>query len=48
MQDYEAYQPAVIVELACARSKLHFSFGGWTSDGNNYIIIISHAIAIII
>jgi hypothetical protein len=36
MQDYEAYQPAVINELACARSKLHFSFDGWTTRSGKH------------
>ena len=36
MQDYEAYQAAVIDELACARSKLHFSFDGWTTRSGKH------------
>lgn len=31
MADYKAYQLAVCDELANARSKLHFSFNGWTT-----------------
>jgi hypothetical protein len=36
MQDYKAYQAAVINELACARLKLHFSFDGWTTHNSKH------------
>lgn len=34
--DYEAYQPAVCHELANARSKLHFSFDGWSTRSGKH------------
>ena len=36
MQDYEAYQPAVINKLAYTRSKLHFSFDGQTTCSSKH------------
>ena len=38
MQDYEAYQPAIIKELASAHSKLYFSFNGWTTYNSKHAL----------
>jgi len=36
MQNYKAYQPAVINKLANARLKLHFLFDGWTTRSSKH------------
>ena len=36
MQDYEAYQLAIINELAYAHLKLHFLFNGWTTRNSKH------------
>jgi len=36
MQDYEAYQSAIINELACARLKLYFLFNSWTTRSSKH------------
>lgn len=46
MQDYEAYQPAIIKELASARSKLHFSFDGWTTRSGKHALTGSNSAVI--
>jgi len=38
MQDYKAYQPAIIKELASAHLKLYFSFNGWTTRSGKHAL----------